>query len=858
MNRTPVAVLLVVVAAAGIVACFLIGNPSAVSPTGRQAEDVSHPGGPIDATEPGGAPVTQEIVTAPYAEADVPEESLAGFEEPVADGRRILVFDKGSGEPVPFAVVYLLDFESLTTVQTASLQPMGDVEQMYLQYGKRYRAGDDGIARIPHVFNGSVFASKGELRGYQPLFMSNDDPLRVALAPGKAVRVRVVNGGGRPVQGVPVVLGPQHVPLLTRTSDEGGLVAFKHLDQVLGSGSIKIKYSVYLGVPSRDGPSEPVDVMDPPADPIRLVLPDTGSVVVTARDATGRLLRSGFARLEIGVVPRRVKAERVMQEGVVALEDGRAVFPFVALELPLIATVLEDPFSEPVSVRAIGPVRPGEEVLIDVTVDTSSYVMVARAVDEDGSLLPKTLFHVEISEGDGPNRDVTAATSRLMSDAEGLLRIRLNPLWAAATTRRVTLTMIVNGVLFGEGRIETTRAFPQGETPVGDVRIERSPLLVSGVVVDAQGDPISWAHVGLERRVLDAEERGDFRWQRVWSRPRTDALGRFEYRGLMDQGDLRVVASARGFLPGAPTGFRAGATGVSLVLQRAGGIQGRLLLDPGVPSPAVTATAMDGEHPTQYAAVQGDGIFNIEELAPGLVRVEVQTQTKDPVATVEGIRVIAGEKTEDPRLTIDLRGSLHVIHVHVRTPDETPDTRIALEIRDAKGRRLRCALTKGLGSVVTDSLPLEVFASNPGCRREIRTGVTEDVEITLRPSIPIHVQILLEGTPPPEPLSICARLTPDVQPAAGFFTDRARQVEAPRSKDSGLAHLLADAPGASTLAIMLVDARSGEAELLSLALGDPTRLHVADTAVPQTFQVRVPAEVLERACAEAKRRRLPR
>jgi hypothetical protein len=482
-----------------------------------------------------------------------------------------------------------------------------------------------------------------------------------------------------------------------------------------------------------------VDLNDPPPDPVRLVLPDTGRVVVTAVDGRGQPLRSGSVRLAVERDENAVGPRQSMPAGVSPLKDGEAVFPFVGLDLPLTASVLGNELSEPVHVRARGPVRAGEDVTIEIRVDQTRPVIVGRTVDLGGHPIGDAVFQIEIRRGGTAHQAV-----RVASDAKGYMRV---PLWTDSGTWTVVVKRMLDGNLQGEGRIEISAPFSPGERPVGDIAIGPGPLLVSGVVVDDRGDPVSGIPVSVRRRVFDAGGKASFHLLHV---RHSDSAGRFELRGFVEPGDLRIgTQTPEGFIKSRPEGFELGATGVRLVLERTTRIEGRLLLDPGISSDhvRVVVTPLRKTDFPDEAILLDDGVFGPQRVPPGPIRVDVlllhwthpeerfeRFKPVHPVATVEGVRAVRGQRTEHPRLTIDLRGLLHLIRVRVRPPHGMEDTPIALEATDAKGRNLWVDVNDdGSGSFVTDALPLTLSASGPGCRTEVRRGIAEDVDIALWP-----------------------------------------------------------------------------------------------------------------------------
>jgi hypothetical protein len=161
-------------------------------------------------------------------------------------------------------------------------------------------------------------------------------------------------------------------------------------------------------------------------------------------------------------------------------------------------------------------------------------------------------------------------------------------------------------------------------------------------------------------------------------------------------------------------------------------------------------------------------------------------------------------------------------------------------------------LDEGFDVLVTDALPLELSVFSRGHRPETRTGVTEDVEITLRPAIPVHVQVTLESPRPPDAHSISATLTPTMNTPVEFIASPAWLGHAGRCDASGIARLFADAQGSHTIALSIA-VKCGTRTFIE-TLGGETGVVVFDTAYPQTFEVCVPAVILDEARSRAEGR----
>jgi hypothetical protein len=163
---------------------------------------------------------------------------------------------------------------------------------------------------------------------------------------------------------------------------------------------------------------------------------------------------------------------------------------------------------------------------------------------------------------------------------------------------------------------------------------------------------------------------------------------------------------------------------------------------------------------------------------------------------------------------------------------------------------------EGRACLLTDALPLGITVFRRGCRAETRSGVTEDVEITLRPGIPVHVQVILEGSPPAPPAFISAYVIPAPNAGGSSLVDRHLEWDEVQCDAAGVAHLTATRPGSHMVGVTLsVESESGS---FAGELGGETRIEVLDTAGPQTFHVRITAAQLDEVRSQLETMDLPR
>ena len=218
-----------------------------------------------------------------------------------------------------------------------------------------------------------------------------------------------------------------------------------------------------------------------------------------------------------------------------------------------------------------------------------------------------------------------------------------------------------------------------------DIRIDRPPVLVAGVVVDAGGVPVpnarvtidlSEAAVALRQNQNNADNQGGGRGGRGPNRGafglfnlsnRSDKEGRFELRAVagddVKELPLKVTAQSKGARAEAVS-FKPGMTDVKVTVAPTGSLVGKVRMSIPTMKGTISMTAApsnlmsqsDGAPWMRFVAPGGararaakDGSFALRELKPGNYDIVFAYDGED-VTTISNIEVKGGEPTADPRL----------------------------------------------------------------------------------------------------------------------------------------------------------------------------------------------------------------
>src|SRR5262249_50614860 len=159
-----------------------------------------------------------------------------------------------------------------------------------------------------------------------------------------------------------------------------------------------------------------------------------------------------------------------------------------------------------------------------------------------------------------------------------------------------------------------------GEVDVGVVKLAPPPRIVAGRVVDDDGQPVEAASVRVE--VDNPPNVPKFPYRSVHlTGTRSASDGRFEIRGEIPDGRLKVGAARGGFLAAKPVPFRAGEPDVTLQLRMGGGLEGSVRLPEGFALEMLHARlllASDRGRTQETQRIRADGGFDFGLLVPEL------------------------------------------------------------------------------------------------------------------------------------------------------------------------------------------------------------------------------------------------
>jgi len=735
-----------------------------------------------------GADALEAAVAAAGAEAAIEERAElvpeAGEERVVE--LRVRVVRDGDGSPVPGAAVYLVDARIYRDPEKgALLSGLREVGEVVEDLVRPAQTGHDGVVIVRAVGAWvSLFAGIEGMWGLRQFDLrevaSSPVEVELRLEDDFGVSVLVVGEGGAPVAGVPVAYRatsrwPRARAVMTRESGADGLVRFRHLGALSRwetSGLPDVGHYVSLELPLAERIYAEFDPEALPAEPIRLVLPATGAVVVKARDLEGKPAEDGLWVMLQERMPGEIRERYGSPPGTMErqswlglmnqrLAGGEARFDRVGLGLRLEIGTWFEQGGDLDHVEADGPREPGEIVEVELRQSRATPAVTARLLDADGAPWKGEGsfdgWFLRIGE-DG--RRVRKTRLVVRPDETGLFRAPIANLPAATPLYgRFVFTSSPSGSR-GSMRLwvsDEIRQLPAGALDLGDLRLESGPL-AAGVVVDSAGLPLETCHVLAQvvrprsgapapdptpySRVL-ASLIGDIY---LWTRED----GRFEFwfpRSLLSEGEFAVQPPRdRPRLRQARFPFVAGQEDLRLVMGEGTGIMGRILCDP----PFQGHLRVEVRTPQRSAAgeLQGIAISRVNQGVDGAFDrftragehdLVVRDQTSgQPLHRLERIQVTEGRMTDVG--TIDLRGRLWQRTVTARSATGAAISQLAIADPGAVDPHPMEWRENPLQLIVTEPV-LSVHLAAPGHRQTPVLLDREEVEVLMPAGLPVRVRV---------------------------------------------------------------------------------------------------------------------
>lgn len=702
------------------------------------------------------------------------DESPASPHDP-SDTFRVRVVNGEDSSPVPFAEVLYLDLAGVDSKKLyAEMRIFNDQEMMLEHVGHSFKTDDQGIALLPKPAEWMWIAARhgaryGTVPGQGRANLEAE--LEIRLFPVLHVRAHVEDETGAPLAGVTVgyLIGDGFDAQLKAEvpTDERGDAELRHLETHVDGFARGRRNRIVALLPGAELPGVEFALESPPREIVRIVVPRCGAVRVTVLDRQGEPAGDGtLVTLQPVLLPaqldewRRNRGSRPLLGARVAsgaqtirTQGGKARFPHVPIGLRLECFASPDGSLFPEAVEADGPQRAGEEVEIRLQQTGVHPLLTGRLVDAAGAPLGKVSLSSTYWRG-WPNQSGTQMGLELRElDADSRFSKVLGEAAVPPGTARV---LAIHRTLDGDSRMQMAWIFvpeqvPESGLDVGDVPFG-GPIAAAGRVERGDGSPVAGVRLELLMQLAPPGQENRAGTSSVthflWL---TDADGRFSLEGQIPgaKHHLRINPPTGGQPIYQP--FTLGTADLRIVLEETGSIQGRVLLDAGIPGDllyvdyAPSSFASDEEPWSRQTSVDRlSGEFEMRGLEPGFWKLELGlTTSTDPLMTIDGVVVPAGAAAEDPRLQIDLRGKLFLHRLVVIDADGGRPPRLELNLaRDGQWQASR--IPNPWDFLATDSSLSAIVGAEGWGRTEVNLPGGE-VQVRLSRGIPVRIELTGDG-----------------------------------------------------------------------------------------------------------------
>jgi len=731
MNRTAAAIALGLLLVAATVVYLSAGDPVA---------SVAGTGGGTPAA-PGTSP--------PISEAPAPTNSTRRESEPspsstTQPSNLTVVAVDASGQPVAGAevghhVVRSSDDYSVSLDVRERLAWAGKIDETDVH--DEVHLSDAG------VLSWTVFARHDGQWGYVfvPIARART-PKTIELRPDITIRARVIDSSDRPVAGIHVALTDEgYVDRLTSgafamTKEPDGVATFEHA-QTRVQPDWGEEGVVLLSCPTPQPVFESLRFAEPPAEPIVLRLPATGSMLITLVDEDKRPIRDPAGTVYASLRQQTKSGQRSFW---LRFDGPRLELSHVGLGLSF-RLVLNSPGVSG-TLDFDGPKAWGERVEQFLVVDRHP-TLSGRLVDEHGVPQKGYWYATHMQPARGYWNDYFETSE------DGRFHVSIPKLFGNRKTRR--------GVLFRRTLpnrrqqawidLDRREVLP-GRNELGDVVLRPAPVLVQGRVVDDTG-----SGVGNVRLNVYQGSEGDS-WPVAGldgDHDKSAADGSFEIRSHHIGEHLLLRGETEGnhgrLLP-----FDAGRRDLTYVLPRVGEAVMPLRLGDGVTARDLLffrhnrRTGQTRAYVSHYVFA-GD-VVRWSGLHPAIYDFGVRMLgVPEPLVTITGIEIEGGKTTKLPAQ--ELSPKLHTLHVTITDLAGNRVERANVVIDARPEDRLRAALPTKLGELTlrVPKLPVTLLVLAPGFRRKLVRGVADDVLIRLEPGLEVALEVKLpEGALKPD------------------------------------------------------------------------------------------------------------
>lgn len=619
---------------------------------------------------------------------------------PAPDTFRLLLVGASNGHPQIGASVRACP-ESLWNSEPvkAAFEPDGPLPAEILALEELTSKGD-GVARLPVPMEEGLVAlveNKGK-RHWQPISKADkDEIILMPIADVATVEVRLVDYLGNPVVGVPVTVSIGHDSVGSnwttaeeRTSrDPDGLVFLPNLEI---QRQLMIQFSededgkvdaedewpllvwtdlLFSEIPRMELPVPvPAGVIDfqlPPSGKLKVKVVGVenakGTVSIWSKDAETDERGNGLRDLEFS--------------------EGELTIPYVGLGLEFSLEMRLEGESGTRTQKVVGPVMAGEVVSSTFTIDSKLSIS-GRFLDSKGKPITNKRVNAALAQRrkhyDPPQISLISSTGyskdqQLIVDEEGNFRAIFSDRFRVGRFSDNLLSGDISfeKELYGEKFIAVQLHFAGKwanwtgsishdpvDTNIGDMQLGVGPALISGRVLNPDGEGIQGASLNFKYSYTNS--KGEEGWADYGPDDYfSSSTGEFSIPKHLEVSSVQIHAHHASYSLAQPLTVRSGAENIEVRMQKAGGVKLSCILPDGLDLWMVRPFVRDENGDVQFESAPdySDNTahgMRLTGLKNGVYTVGFTLLLMDePIFQVEGVHVGQGTVSNDPRLErIDL------------------------------------------------------------------------------------------------------------------------------------------------------------------------------------------------------------
>ncbi len=665
---------------------------------------------------------------------------------PITDGLTITVFDE---KDQPVAGASIAAFSNKALLSKESQRTRKELGQKYGmnwlwmmlafsgRHATRYVTRKDGTVVIPNA-ESNIIVAVSNRRAATKRSRRGATEIDLEIKPLDEIIVHVIDEEKKPARGIPIAVmnnffdpsrfGQSSSPIAW--TDRDGMAYVPKVISVIATSKIRLGV-LFAG---KERISQPLNPKEHDGEIIRFEVPAYGQIKVFHYLEDGRPaanVQSASVRL---IDPFTVKwSEGTFTAAVV--EPNGATFPCVALnheyEVTLVTTTGEN-----IKTRSQGPTRARELKVLTTTSteDIATPAISVRLVDTDGK--PITNETVSVAFVNPERADVRA----MKTDGAGRLKLIIQEHFGDDHNIELYLLRRDRNPA---GAQKTFRERPSRSQDLGDIRLEKEPIVLAGTVVDPDGKPLSGVLIEASGMFSRSSRSSSGSRKYTGFSKKTDAQGRFEIRHLSGEippFEIRL----KGWCLASTLDFGVGDKDVKIVLEQAGSI---LASVKNPPHDGNIYLRLEGQGEQKHVWIPKSGKITISDLAPGRYSLSLSGDS-GALHMVEDLHVKEGEALKDPRVQ-DLDWMPYIDTLEIEAVDETgqsiKDGEVSLYHQTEgggwsgtsgvieKGKPFRHLISKKLSYIA------EVKAKGYG--RTIIKKAKGKIRAVLKPLIPIPITV---------------------------------------------------------------------------------------------------------------------